>query len=202
MADKITILEFKELLSEMATSRCGIASYFKSLKQEFREDKYLREEYLPILAVTHYKGCEDAETIELGEETAPWDARLNGSDILEVVQALPSKEHEIRKSIAGTQFTEVVVRTKVPRPKMAIQIEHAGDHFQFPQVIVDAINKKHDKHYSDNRTLVVAFDGDYSNEDDKVVEEWLDEIRKQTDLGYFKEILLVEVSRLKVFPVV
>ena len=81
-----------------------------------------------------------------------------------------------------------------------LQIEHANDHLQFPKVIIDAIKKKHAKRYTDKRTLIVAVDGDYTGQNDAIIEGWLETIRKETSLGAFKEILLVEVARLKVFP--
>jgi hypothetical protein len=67
-------------------------------------------------------------------------------------------------------------------------------------VIVDAIEKKHKKGYTDVRSLVVVFGGDYSGEDDEVVQRWVQHIRVKTTRGAFKEVLLVELARLKVFP--
>ena len=76
---------------------------------------------------------------------------------------------------------------------------HAADALQFPGVIVDAIEKKHAKEYQDARSLVVVFGGDYSGEDDEVIYHWMSLIRRRTTRGTFKEILLVELDRRKVF---
>jgi len=48
--------------------------------------------------------------------------------------------------------------------------------------------------------LVVVFDGDYSEEDDKRILDWVQHVRRQTTCGAFKEILLVERDRQKIFP--
>ena len=45
---------------------------------------------------------------------------------------------------------------------------------------VNAIKKKHKKSYTDDRTLVVAVDGDYTAEYDGVIMHWLTTIRQQT----------------------
>ncbi|EAQ81582.1 hypothetical protein DSM3645_28412 [Blastopirellula marina DSM 3645] len=68
-------------------------------------------------------------------------------------------------------------------------------------MIVKVIEKKHGKNYADERTLVVVFDGDYSFEDDCIVHGWVEEIRQQSHRGTFKEVLLVELARRKVFPI-
>jgi hypothetical protein len=108
--------------------------------------------------------------------------------LFEVVQALPEKEYEIRKAVAAGQAG----------PEM--QFAHAGDHLQFPDVIVRAITSKHAKNYTDQRTLIVSFDGDYSFEDDDLIGDWVQAVRQRTIRGAFKAILLVELARRKVFP--
>jgi len=209
---RMTIGKFKELIQTEAANRMGLKAYVDYIKRASRNDKYLREEYPPILAVVRAQNLPDSDTIELGNETQPWDARVNGIDVYEVIQALPEKEHEVRKAIVGDARTMVDVHNPEPgqpnklpatgaAAQMILLLEHANDHLQFPNVIVDAINKKHKKGYADNRTLIVAVDGDYTGEDDGVIEEWLDRIRTETTLGNFKEIFLVEVARLKVFRI-
>lgn len=183
----MTITQFKELIERMGDDRMGLIELSDYLSHRTRDDKYLREEYLPLLAVVKHKKIADTEQIELGQEKEPWDARIGGHDLYEVTQALPEKEHEQRREIAAggqSPFTMFV---------------HAADALQFPGVIVDAIEKKHAKEYQDARSLVVVFGGDYSSEDDEVVHHWMSLIRRQTTRGAFKEILLVELDRLKVF---
>lgn len=209
----MTIDEFNAKISEMAMARMGLERYCGYLRHETREDKYLREEYIAIQAVARHKRYPGHTTIELGDEREKWDARIAESDLFEVVQALPANEHVIRRSVAGGE-ARVMAPVSDPEPgepaelpitgplaRFLIQTEHAYDHLQFPRVIVEAIEKKHGKKYADERTLIVVFDGDYSFEEDRIVHGWIDEIGRQTHRGTFKEVLLVELARRKVFPV-
>jgi hypothetical protein len=208
----MTIDELNEMIAEMAMARMGLDRYCSYLRHDTREDKYLREEYLAIQGVLRHKGYPGDTKIELGDEREKWDARVGGVDLFEVIQALPADEHVIRKSVAGGE-AKIMVPVSNPEPgepkalpltgplaRLMIQAEHAYDHFQFPSVIIEAIEKKHGKNYSDLRTLVVVFDGDYSFEEDRIIHEWVEEIRRRSRLGGFKEILLVELARRKVFP--
>ena len=62
------------------------------------------------------------------------------------------------------------------------------------------VKKKHEKCYTDGRSLVIVLGGDYSGEDDEVIQRWVQQVRGQTTRGTFIEILLVELDRRKVFP--
>ena len=180
------------MIQAMASERMGLDAYPAYLQHKRNTDgtnpnKRLREEYLPILAVLNAKGWADDLEIELGDDRQTWDASLSNGQILEVVQALPKYEHEIRLEIAlGNSSKE-------------IHDKHAEDHDEFPEAIVRAIKSKVAKNYPEHRILIVAFDGDYSFEDDAVIEGWLPTIGDQTVLGNFGEVLLVERDRLKVF---
>jgi hypothetical protein len=209
----MTIDEFHEQITGMAMARMGLDRYCGYLRHETREDKYLREEYLAIQAVVRHKGYASDATIELGDERERWDARVGGTDLFEAVQALPAGEHVIRTAVAGGE-AKVALPVSDPAPgeaaeravtgplaRFLIQAGHARDHLQFPRVIIEAIEKKHGKRYTDGRSLVVVFDGDYSFEEDRVVQGWVEEIRRRTHRGTFGEILLVELARRKVFPV-
>ena len=188
MATLMTIAQFRQQIMDMAQARMGLKEYCAYLRHETREDKYLREEHLPILAVINCKGIPDTEQLELGNEKEPWDARIGGKDIYEVVQALPKEEHQVRREIASGGQSPITY------------LMHVTDHLQFPGVIVDMIKKKHGKGYTDRRSLVIVFGGDYSGEDDEVIRRWVEHVREQTTRGSFKEILLVELDRRKVFP--
>ena len=172
----------------MATKRVSLPKYADYLAHKSRTDKFLREEHLPIRAVLLYKKIKRGSKIELGNETEPWDARVSGTLILEVTQALPEKEHEIRQNLASGLTKEAF-------------LAHAADARQFPAAIVSAIRKKVDKCYLDNRTLIVAVSGAYTREDDCIIESWLPTIRAECNSGNFAEVLLVERDRQKVFKV-
>jgi hypothetical protein len=205
MARTMRVADFKQMLMDMAQTRVSFEAYFDFLQYKTQRDKYLREEYLPILAMIKYKAIPDAEQIELGEETEPWDARIGGKNLYEVVQALPKNEHEIRKG--GQRKIEVNGdKVKITFCGIAsggtppfVAMEHASDHLQFPGVISEAIEFKHRKNYTDRRSLIVVFGGDYTREDDEIIARWVRQIRNHTRRGNFQEILLVELDRLKSF---
>jgi len=182
-----TVGQFRDDLDAMAAARMGLTQYRDFLDHRTRDDKRLREELLPILAVVRWLDLQDDEVIELGGETEDFDARIRGEPY-EVVQALPEDEHEVRRSLCKGQSPY-------------IYLKHSADHLQFPEVVIDAIDRKHEMHYSDKRHLAIAFDGDYSEEDDRVIDSWIAKVREKSHLGRFRSILLVERARLKVFSV-
>ena len=182
----MTVARFREMIDQMAYERMGLFEFCDFLRHNTHEDKWLREEYLPLLAVVRHKKIADCVQIELGQNTQPWDARIGGHDLYEVVQALPEREHEVREAIAGDGQS------------WDTWMAHRDDALQFPGVIVEAIKKKHAKGYADHRSLVVVF-GDYTGENDAVIHRWMSSVRRQTTRGAFKEILLVELDRRKVF---
>ncbi len=139
------------------------------------------------MAVINHKAIPETEQIELGNQREPWDARIGGRHIYEVVQALSVEEHRVRLELGAGGLSAPTY------------LKHSGDHLQFPQAIVDALESKHSKGYSDGRSLVVVFGGDYSGEEDEVIDRWIHYVRARTEKKSFKEILLVELDRLKVF---
>jgi hypothetical protein len=190
----MTIAEFRQMISDMAQERVRPAVHADYLKHKRMPDKtnphkYLREEYLPIMAVLNERRVPEDQQIELGDEKQNWDARIAEAELWEVVQAVPKDEHAIRLEIASGGASP------------ATYLEHSQDHLQFPRVIVEAIESKQAKRYADQRTLIVAFDGDYSFEDDDVIRGWIEEVRRVSSRRTFKNILLVERARLKVFKV-
>jgi len=184
----MTVREFFKKLNGMAGARVSLDTYADSIMHKTREDKFFREEYLPISAVLHYLKIPLSDQIELGNETEPWDALISGSYILEITQALPKEEHKVRCKIpAGLDLNTF--------------INHASDAKQFPGVIIDAINKKVQKGYADERILAVVVSGDYTMEDDGVINSWIPQIQAESSQGNFTEILLVERDRHKVFKI-
>jgi hypothetical protein len=209
----MTIDDFHEMIAQWSQKRTGLKAYSDYLQHKTRPDKYLHEEYLAIQAVVVHKGYHGTIEIELGNEKEEWDCRVSRAELFEIVQALPANEHEIRRSLTSG---EAKVMLPVDNPEAGepdrlpvtgptgvflLQTQHAHDHFQFPQVIIDAIEKKHSKKYNDVRTLVVVIEGDYSFEHDENALRWIDEIRQRTTRGVFKEVLLVELARRKVFSI-
>jgi len=210
MVDIMTVKEFKKTVMVLLCESMSLDKLDDYCRGKTAEDKALWEEYRPILAVVNYKRIRDEEIIELGKKTKTWDAMIGGRDIYEVVQALPKNEHELR--VGGQRSFHVDGKRHTCGFRGAIDggfipfIFHINDRFQFPTVIIEKIKAKHEKKYADNRSLIVAFSGNYAipegiDGNDSVISRWVDEIRRRTDRGTFREILLVDQEECKVFPV-
>lgn len=184
---QLTIQKLQHEIESVAASLMDLNRYSEFLQHRSRSDKRLREEFLAILAFVHALHLPDDELIELGGETEDFDARIRDEPI-EVVQALPRDEHEVRRNLS-----------KGLSPGM--YLKHSRDQLQFPDVIIDAINQKHAKNYTDGRHLLVIFDGEYSEEDDEIIASWIKRIRTSCEQGSFKSIVLVERARVKAFRV-
>ena len=61
-----------------------------------------------------------------------------------------------------------------------------------PSKIVEVINKKHQKNYSDNRILLVIVQSEYVYQGEEyIIQEILKEVKAKTEKGNFDEILLL-----------
>jgi hypothetical protein len=97
----MTVDDFREKIQQMTQERMGLKAYCDFLNHKTPADKQLRKEYLPLLAVLNAKRAPGGDQFELGDKTETWDGRLAGSQLFEVVQALPKDEYKIRKAIAS-----------------------------------------------------------------------------------------------------
>jgi hypothetical protein len=166
--------------------------YWRSEKK--RDYKYFREEHIPIYAfLQHFKVHQDA-VLYLGSEKETWDARVVQPDesevIIEITQAVTPDNHLFRQQSTSTLVLPLEARTRHQR---AID--------SFPAPIVKAIAKKHGKKYAERRTLLISVMGEYTDEDDSVIDEWIREVRLVSHLGNFNDIYLVELARKKLFQI-
>ncbi|SFU21014.1 hypothetical protein [Paraburkholderia aspalathi] len=167
------------------------------LRQETRDYKYLREEHIPIRAFIRRQQIAVDAQLQLGRETEPWDARIVTKDgteiILEVVQALPREAHHYRAAVVSNVW----------RLPLEDRTRHQRGIDEFPEPIMSAIRDKHKMNYPEVRVLLVSVMGEYSDEDDFVINEWLQEVREAPDLGrgQFSSIYLVEMARGRLFKV-
>ena len=193
----MTVQEFLEKFSaESQRIVNDIFEYIDYTKQKTRGYKSMREEHIPIRAYILRKAIPKKAILNLGGESHDFDAKIIWNDeteryeeILEVIQALPEKEYVIRHALVDGIKTLEEYNISIK------QIE------SFPQSIIDAINKKHKKIYADKRILLVSVAGEYTYEDDKLINQWIPIIRKKTILGNFLEIFLVETARYKIFKI-
>ncbi|MBY4805497.1 hypothetical protein K6W78_36560 [Burkholderia cepacia] len=187
------LTRFDENSQRLANEILELPRYYR---QETRDYKYLREEHIPIRAFIRRQQIAVDAQVQLGRETEPWDARIVTKDgteiILEVVQALPREAHYYRAAAASNMWLPLEERTRHQR---AID--------EFPEPIIRAIRDKHKMNYPEARVLLVSVMGEYSDEDDFVIREWLNEVQKASDLnrGQFGSVYLVEMARARLFKI-
>ena len=193
-----TVGEFKKLVQEhasdiLAKGLRGFSDFLKGSKKGVQGEpwgpKMYREECLPLYAVLKYLVVPDDVAIELGNETQTWDARLGDGRVIEVTKAFPGGQ-------AGAIYDQ---QLRAGKASAGQHWERSKDHLLFPDAIKQALEAKQAKAYGDGRILVVAFDGDYSFEEDSVVQGWVETLSAQCGKGDFSQVLLAEVGRNKAF---
>lgn len=163
-------------------------SGFHSNKAKKDGSKFFREELMPIVSFLHYfyKNCDEKTTVYLGLKKEKYDFRLNlGSGILlgEVVSAYIPNDH-LLISIA----LQMDYRNVMPA-KNAHEYKQQKD--SLVESILNAIQKKKEKKYNDERVLIVNFSVDYLYANSKsVFNEITREVQQKSELGTFQAIYL------------
>lgn len=174
----------------------NIFEYTRYFDNDDRSYKHMREECWPIYAYLKHVDIENDADISLDMEKGKCDAcisRINKEDIIiEVTQAVPRNSHRFRQAMMDGF-------------KVSLELEERTNHQkgkdEFPLPIVTAINKKHRKNYPESRVLLVSVLGEYSDEDDIIISEWIKSVRKQTNQGNFDSIYLFELARSKLYQI-
>lgn len=173
-----------------------VLEYADFLLHKGKKHKTMREEHIPIRAYLRRKDIPMDSDIELGGEAHDFDAIVTYGDsgaekkeIIEIVQAMPTEEYLIRRALVHGEMN------------VEMRIKELNQFDSFPQPIIDAINKKHQKRYADKRILLVSVIGEHTFEDDVRVASWVPEIQRATELGNFSEIYLVETARYLIFKI-
>lgn len=173
-----------------------IFEYVDFILHKNRKYKAMGEEYIPLRAYLKRKNIPLDAGIELGGEAHDFDAIITYKEsgeeriaIIEIVQALPVGEHLVRMAVAKGKMDE------------KMRLEEWKQLGSFPQPIIDAINKKHEKMYADKRTLLVSVIGEHTFEDNELINGWIADVQTKTELGNFSEIYLVETARSLIFKV-
>lgn len=178
------LLYIKDSINKVSTNLFVGVNF---LLQDEREYKYLREEYIAIGSYISFANIDRNMMIEIGNESRPWDAKINLKNdpiIIEVIQAIPKKEHLTRKVLATTMHG-------YKNFSLDLRTIHQQGMDSFPQPIIDAIDKKHKKNYPESRVLLVVVLSEFYGNDEFILEEWLKKIRRETIIGNFKEVYLV-----------
>lgn len=156
---------------------------------KYRENKYLREEFVPILRYLEYKSIEDSSTIYLGLEKENFDAKITNEIneqeiILEITAGMPEGDH-LLLSLINQSNGVFPLQTKAKLKK---------EFDSLPGRIIKSIQDKHDKNYTDKRSLLVTVPSEYTYQaEDYVIEEILREVRASVHKGKgeFTEILML-----------
>ena len=192
----MTVATFFEKLTKGANLICNPLSIANFILESERRYKYWRTEWLGIKAYLRWLGCSDEDTIELGFEVERWDARIRRQKkpdiVIEVTQALPAKAHRIRHAI--------VAQGGLP-PNFELRTFHQKCIDSFPDPIINAIADKHKRLYTKGTILLVTVLGEYTGEDDAVINAWIEDVRMRTHIGQFSAIHLVEIARSRVFTI-
>lgn len=194
--DKMTIQEFCDTHRDNATFLANdVLEFVKFLRHEDRGHKYTREEDLPLLAFIRHSRIEPEAELALGRESSRIDFQIFRTDgnilQIEVTQALPKNGHQYRHAL-------VAHLTKLPLHERTL---HQAGKDRFPDLIVEAITNKHKIKYPGSPILLVSVLGEYTDEDDYVIAQWIDWIKERSELRSFAQILLVELARKKVFTI-
>jgi hypothetical protein len=172
-----------------------LAEYIKYWKAEGERDyKYIREEHTPLYAFLKHFKINDSAILHLGSEKEVWDAKVlqenEAEIIIEITQALPEDDHIFRRE----SMNEIVV-------DLGSRTRHQRSVDLFPDPIIRAIANKHQRNYPEKRVLLVSVMGDYTEEDDLVIDEWIKEVRVASSKGNFSKIYLVDSARRKLFQI-
>lgn len=145
-----------------------------------------------MLALLLYLGIEPNAELMLGRESSPIDFLIfrPGGNVLavEATQALPKNGHQYRKAIVASPFN-------LPLHERTL---HQVGKDKFPDPIIEAISRKHEINYEGNPFLLVSVAGDYTDEDDQIIEQWVHWIEQRSELGCFSKIFFVELARRRV----
>lgn len=195
----VEFIKFVDGIENDILQNLRIVEAAKIILQDERSYKYYREEYLNLsayLKTTKISEFYEIETIELGDEVKPWDAKLTYSDreeVIEITQAVPKYEHLVRQSLALTEHGYRGLSLDL-RSKNQYGID------SFPEPIIEAINKKHNKNYPERRVLIVGVLSEFAYENDDIIDSWLDYVQRKTDIGDFKSIYII-IDGKKVFKI-
>lgn len=191
LPSKIKIYEFQKYVDNQIyndVSLNTIKEVTKQLIQITEEYKQLREEFYLINSyITKYgidKNCE----ICIGGKKEIWDAKIllpNEEIILEVTQATSSIDYLLRGALSSLRTSSY------KELSLKYRSLHQEELNEFPEMIIKAIEKKHQKRYDDNRVLLVMVLFEMAYLEEKIVAYWITELKEKTQKGSFKEIILV-----------
>jgi hypothetical protein len=191
--EHMTTSDFKKLVhANTSLSSSSDLSYIFALdgyhSNKYRENKYLREEFVPIIKYLKYKSIPDSSIIYLGIEKENFDAKItdtsNGKEIiLEITSGGPKDDHLLLSLINQSNG----VFPLLTKAKLKKEFD------SLPSRIIKSIQHKHNKNYKDKRVLLVTVPSEYTYQaEDYVIKEILKEVRASVHMGKgnFTEVIM------------
>lgn len=161
-------------------------------------NKLLREELLPSLRFINHKKTANSAVLQFGLESDNFDLKIVEDSkilIVEITWAIPLRDFELLSWGEQRGIGSFPMRNLA---KLKSMID------SMPAKIAEAIKKKHDKNYPDQRTLLVVIPVEYTYQGENTfIEEMLKEVKSLVAGGKrsFDEVLLLcGMKFFTVFP--
>ncbi|MCP1289677.1 hypothetical protein NK214_05680 [Chromobacterium sp. S0633] len=181
----MNVSDFKVQYEQQAHSILsgGLDSLVSFLTHKSKDAKQFRDELTAIYGFVRTTNVPESCDIKIGGEAENFDAQIGGT-ILVVVRALPDNAHEIRRQVAHGSAPESLYtsRASYSSEKLAL-------------MLLNALQKKQGKHYSDTRTLLISVDGEDTQEDDELVSNAIVIFRQTATIEPFTAVWMVESGR-------
>lgn len=157
---------------------------------KYRSNKYLREEFIPLLGFIRTRKISEDAYIELGVQDENYDAKIIDKQkelIIEITLGAPKHDYLYQ---TATQSNGISVLPLKVLAHLKKEIDSLAGR------IILSIEKKHNKNYDDERLLLVVVPSEYTYQNEAfVVDEVLKEVRGSISRGNFEEIVLMFGSK-------
>ncbi|MHC8381250.1 hypothetical protein [Pseudomonas sp. LB3P14] len=188
VAFKATIRNYFQNSTEENLSYLAAEDGFFSTRRP--ENKFLREELLPIFYYVQKIKAADDEILSFGLKADIFDLKVSQADglikvILEITWALPEDDHKLLSLVSQVGSGFLPVKTRADFKKMSDSLG---------EKIVSAINRKHKKQYPDQRSLLVVVPQDYTYQgDESLMQEIILQVQQSlvSGKGKFEKIYLL-----------
>ncbi|MCH2559499.1 MAG: hypothetical protein MK005_19670 [Alcanivorax sp.] len=194
--EPVKVIEFASIINDYIALNSTEDLIYRSapdgyFSNKFRGNKYLREEFVPLLGFIRARKISGEAYIKLGVQDENYDAKIVDNEeelIIEITLGAPKYDYlyltATKSNGASVLPLKVLAHLKKEMDSLAGRI-------------ILSIEKKHNKNYEDERLLLVVVQSEYTYQNEAiVVDEVLREVRGSISRGNFKEIVLMFGSKL------
>lgn len=193
--EEIKIFEFKDAIKKYLSMssaddllyRIATDGYFSN---KYRSNKYLREEFIPLLYFIENRKISNDACIKLGIQEERYDAKIIDNEketIIEITLGAPKNDYLYQTITQNNGISVLPI-------KVLAHLKKEND--SLAEQIIISINKKHKKNYNDNRLLIVVIQPEYTYQNESyMIHEILKEVKNSVDKGEFSEIVLLFDSK-------